>query len=890
MSKYKQLLDAFDPFYKTFVLQDKKPEQAEYLYKLGNEAFVLALSEINTHKKYHYFAQCFTLLNAALIRSESHVKRYFTNMLSEYLYKYASSIGVLASTLENFKQDRALSDQFFLSKVRETIKKHLGVLTISFTELEHQRESVSRVETLYTRMSMRMHDFLSSVINISIQMLGDRPPCKFCIFGMGSYARGEMTPYSDFEWGILVENGDEHCKNYFRKLSLLIHIRIINLGETSLRTVGIEKFKKLYDGGIFDLVNGLSFDAQHSSACRTPMGNMHFDASEVHRRFELICTPKELEALQRDAVLIEKDSMLLLELANIKPIEIVHENQDLSLYYKYMSLTVTTKDLRQQSALQKLKEDVKTFQHGLGLPINEGRFFDIKRDFYRMPDRVIERIAMILGIDDLDHNSRLEKLRSEFLFNHRMIDNLSVTLAIANFMRLSAYLEANGREECLKPIVSITEATSSSLVSFDMRAKRFFFNKNMDAIFRYYYTVAPLFEILKDISSSESVPKAIDNLNKFFILSKSSSNHLRIWLFDIARIKLFDEGKIATKAMVYQRFCEFELSIIDAKQALKYLNGNIQRSRGIVECLLKKKWEVLNLIGNCHYSQRQLEEAKCAFTECLESAKLLIRTGSDYRQLLASSYDLLGSVYADILKLETDKLCSSPSTGGLVAICINSQMLEKLNCLRDLVLENYNCAHILTKALFETSNPIEFAKILVNFGGFLIDCPFVNGAYLAQGIQYLNKAYSIFKQERVIDHRLIQLKNTLAVACIKKGKSACAYKLLDDCLDLTNRYYEAMHIQRGEILENIADILKLIPENEQKQANRLFEARVVYEFNKIDHKVKAVDDKLRILAKKEIRPCQSTLLAAATGAVSTTSASLPSSFASLAAAGGPGFR
>ena len=65
---------------------------------------------------------------------------------------------------------------------------------------------------------------MQQLSHFCIETMGP-PPCKYAIVGMGSLARIEVTPYSDFEHIILLEN-HENCEEhyeYFRWFSFIFH-------------------------------------------------------------------------------------------------------------------------------------------------------------------------------------------------------------------------------------------------------------------------------------------------------------------------------------------------------------------------------------------------------------------------------------------------------------------------------------------------------------------------------------------------------------------------------------------------------------------------------------------------------------------------------------------
>src|SRR6202012_1322166 len=99
-------------------------------------------------------------------------------------------------------------------------------------------------------------------------------PVKYCIAGMGSMSLGTITPWSDLEHIILIESGldkeEEKVKDFFRKMTLLLYIKVVNFGETILPSLSINEFHDYrssnradYDW-FFDRVmpRGIGFDGE----------------------------------------------------------------------------------------------------------------------------------------------------------------------------------------------------------------------------------------------------------------------------------------------------------------------------------------------------------------------------------------------------------------------------------------------------------------------------------------------------------------------------------------------------------------------------------------------------------------------------------------------------
>ena len=122
-----------------------------------------------------------------------------------------------------------------LKNLRHEVKKSLESMESrrSSKKQESDLRLALKVETeeiakLADMISLRMNQFLMGIIKECLEVLGT-PPCDYEVIVLGSLARNEMTPYSDFEWGILTTSEEDECKVFFRNLTTLVHLQVSKL-------------------------------------------------------------------------------------------------------------------------------------------------------------------------------------------------------------------------------------------------------------------------------------------------------------------------------------------------------------------------------------------------------------------------------------------------------------------------------------------------------------------------------------------------------------------------------------------------------------------------------------------------------------------------------------
>ncbi|MDP3705364.1 MAG: DUF294 nucleotidyltransferase-like domain-containing protein [Legionellaceae bacterium] len=152
----------------------------------------------------------------------------------------------------------------------------------------HDVPNRQTITTLYQLIQCNMNQFIVSMIEQAIQQTG-HPLSEYAIISMGSYARGEETPFSDIEFFILTKETHLSVINYFKTMTKFLLLRMLSLGETVLPALG-EPFSQTYDP---ITRQGVSFDPYLTRASKTPLGRKDGD----RLIYRLIGTPKDIAVL-----------------------------------------------------------------------------------------------------------------------------------------------------------------------------------------------------------------------------------------------------------------------------------------------------------------------------------------------------------------------------------------------------------------------------------------------------------------------------------------------------------------------------------------------------------------------------------------------------------------
>ncbi|CAH1256840.1 Hypp1730 [Branchiostoma lanceolatum] len=460
--------------------QPDRHKENDCLCRLGD----VYLQRGKTTKAGRNFTRAAALYNAAMARTDKN-KHSVTERLREIeqcLLRYTANVDS-----KSFQSDQAIRHQTRLEDIRSSAKSQLDAIGQQYDPYQYdeddpcmktvEAERAEAVKALFKNIAKDRQTFIRELVDECIAALGP-PPCKYGFIGLGSQATELVTPYSDLEFAILIEDGNDNdaTRRYFLNLTHYLHLKVINLGETILPAMAIPSLNDFQSEDpekdwFFDSVTprGFAFDGFMPWACKTPFGR---DKTKMKSQVSLIQTPANMAQFQHLDISLSEGYHLSDILRRY--VFLAGEEALVNEYEEMISEIITDGLLSnfqsRLSAMQILYENREQF---FNLEPT-GQLLNVKKDIYRFPGIAIELLALCCQItqssawDVIDRLKEMEKIQEE------NATHLTVLTSISAELRLRTYMANGGQKDDLSPLAQMEYQSQSHEVPDSMLKSVFY--------------------------------------------------------------------------------------------------------------------------------------------------------------------------------------------------------------------------------------------------------------------------------------------------------------------------------------------------------------------------------------------------------------------------------
>ncbi len=409
-------------FYSKCLVQAKKEnmigEQILYLLKLTGIYIGKAKAEKEQVKKENFLIVGAKILNCALI-----LVPHENTLLQNYLFKRLEEIEKLFLECQGVKTT-------IKEGAIQNARKRLNDIRKTAQDSHENGKSIQKILFSMTQDFIRLlKDLISQT-----QKLLPPAPVKWAAMGMGSMSRDEMCPYSDVEFAFLVEENSQKAMDYFRMLSQILELRIINLGETKFPIFGNSYPSPTPDGFCMD------------AGGNTPLG--------VTGVYELIGTPKMLAEFQKiqwmDRSIILSNAMSHVCFISGTESLVADYNKKKKKVQELIDIEARSKEKNSVVlSTRLLAGHIEEFSPNLSKEKEKTSAFGIKKELYRPFQEIIASLALVYQLKSKTTFKRIDELVSLGVFYYVGAKNLKNAITQVLTLRLKAHLFYQNEEEFL---------------------------------------------------------------------------------------------------------------------------------------------------------------------------------------------------------------------------------------------------------------------------------------------------------------------------------------------------------------------------------------------------------------------------------------------------------
>ena len=422
------------------------------------------------------------LLNAAIIRNPFNVLRIQSDLheLCEHILKQAKAnrqnadlIGKAQEVKSAFCKLRRKAMEYLKemsSKAKYNFKVNKNFPGSESKRIQSQQAyKISAIHRINKIIAKEYKDIMIDLSQYCQDVMG-KPPFEYAIAGMGSLARCEITPYSDFEHIILLSDQKDYASHleYFRWYSVIFHTIILNVQETIVPSLNIKSLNDKdseFGDWFFDdhTPRGISFDGMMPHACKFPLGRTQHTPDKPFKT-ELIKPVREMLKY----LTFEEDLKNGYHLADILTNTcFVFGNQsvfdnfqnDLEKYGRNISKQDRIEEVKHQ-----VKKDLDSFSARFRLAkLKKYDTINIKQLVYRSGTIFVLALARIYNVAGESCFDMINEMALTKLITNKAKNKMLYAIAIACEMRLRVYVQINSQCDNLVDLKHDVESTKKFL-------------------------------------------------------------------------------------------------------------------------------------------------------------------------------------------------------------------------------------------------------------------------------------------------------------------------------------------------------------------------------------------------------------------------------------------